>query len=98
MAIVLQQQKKKTNWFTIGIFISFLFLVLLSVYLLFFTGVPGIEVIAPTVLESAAKLSEEAKTFDPAVVTGHLFFQGAKKYGGLPSIGALGRNNPFVGF
>ncbi len=94
MAIVIEQNKKKFSWFGIFTIIFFVMLILFGGYFLFFAPTPGIEVVAPSGLKSAVDLSKI--TFDPSSVVNSRQFKSLKIYTGLPSVGVIGRSNPFV--
>jgi len=96
MAVILEQPKRKTNWLALAVFI-FLFLVIIGGgYFLFFAPTPGIEIIAPSQLEELSGLA--GAEFDPAKLINDPIFKGLRQYGSLPSVGQLGRDNPFVSF
>ena len=94
MAIIIEQNKKKISWFGILATLFFVFLILFGGYFLFFAPTPGIEIVAPSRLESAVNLSKI--TFDPSSVVNSRQFKVLKIYTGLPSVGNLGRANPFA--
>jgi len=96
MAIVLEQQKRGTNWFAIIVFVFFLIVIVGGGYYLFFAPVPGIEIIAPLALETAAELSQ--LQLDPTALINNPVLKNLRQYGSLPGTGALGRENPFVSF
>lgn len=96
MAILIEQQNRKTNWFAIFIFL-FLFAVILGGgYFLFFSPTPGIDVIIPNSLESVEALSEVQ--IDPSAIVANPILKNLRQYGSEPSIGTVGRQNPFMGF
>ena len=96
MAVVLEQQKRKTNWFAVVVFIFILAVILGLAYFLFFAPTPGIEIIAPSQLEEAAGLAE--LELDSNKLISDPVLKSLKQYGTQPSIGVLGKDNPFVGF
>ncbi len=96
MAIVLKEQKKRINWFVFLVFIFFLVIIIGGAYLLFFTPLPGIETLAPSTLKSTTELSQV--DFDPAQIISNPTLNTLRQYGNLPSVGNLGRDNPFLGF
>ncbi len=96
MAIIIEQNKKKISWFGIFTTLFFVVLILGGGYFLFFAPIPGIEVVAPSGLESAVDLAKI--TFDPSGVVNSRQFKSLKIYTGLPSVGGLGRSNPFQPF
>ena len=96
MAILIEQQKRKTNWFGILTFLFLLLVIFGGGYFLFFSPTPGIEVIIPSSLESAEQLSEVQ--IDPSALIANPALKKLRMYGGQPSIGTVGRQNPFLGF
>ena len=96
MAIIIQQQKKKMNWFALLIFLFFFAVIFGGAYFLFFTPLPGIEIIVPTTLKSAGKLSQV--DFDSSKIITDPKLKTLRQYGDLPNTGELGRDNPFLGF
>lgn len=93
MAIIVEQQQRKINWFAIVIFVFLLAVIFGGGYFLFFAPTPGIEIIAPTDLASAEKLSE--LTLDPSQVINNPALKGLRQQGTVPSTGTLGKQNPF---
>ena len=96
MAIIIEQNKKKAGWFGILVTLLLTAIILAGGYYLFFAPTPGIEIVAPLALRSAVNLSKI--TFDPASVINSRQFKSLKVYTGLPSVGNLGRSNPFQPF
>ncbi len=96
MAIVLEQQKRRTNWFAVIVFIFILAVILGLAYFLFFAPTPGIEIIVPSQLEEAAGLAE--LELDPNKLISDPVLKSLRQYGTQPSIGIIGRDNPFVEF
>lgn len=93
MAIVIEQNKKRFSWFGFFITLFFFGVIFAGGYYLFFAPTPGIEILAPLPLQSAAELAR--LTFDPASVVNSREFKRLKIYTGVPSTGVLGRSNPF---
>ncbi|OGY63093.1 MAG: hypothetical protein A2745_01595 [Candidatus Harrisonbacteria bacterium RIFCSPHIGHO2_01_FULL_44_13] len=96
MAILVSEQKKPINWFAIIFVVILIALVAGGAYYLFFAPTPGIEIIVPPSLQSVTKISQVE--FDPAAVVNSRAFKVLRSYTGLPSVGTLGRGNPFIGF
>lgn len=96
MAIIIQEQKKSVNWFAIVTVAIILFVILLSAYFLFFAAQPAIEVLIPPPLETAAEITKAQ--FDPAIVINSSDFRALRSYIGLPTVGSLGRPNPFISY
>lgn len=93
MAIVLEEGRK-FNWKGVITGTAVLAVIAAGLYFLFFAPVPGIEVIAPPAVQSAAELS--AVQFDPASVVNSDDFRALRRYTGEPTVGQIGRVNPFV--
>jgi hypothetical protein len=96
MAIVVKETKNGVNWFSLLVTVFFLIVIIGGGYLLFFTETPGIEVVSPSVLRSTSEIAEIQ--LDPSGVVNHPELKGLKQYGGLPSVGNVGRPNPLLGF
>lgn len=94
MAIVIEQNKKKFSWYGVLVTLFFLTIILVGGYYLFFAPTPGIEIVAPNSFQSAVNLARI--TFDPASVVNSSQFKSLRVYTGLPTVGNLGRNNPFL--
>ena len=94
MAIIVPQQQRKTNWFAILVFVFLLLVILGGGYFLFFAPTPGIEIITPTPLESAEKLSQVK--LDPSKIINDPILKTFRQYGTVPSTGNVGRPNPFI--
>ena len=67
-----------------------------AVYFLFFTPVPAIEVIISPSVQSSAELA--GLKLDTAAVTNSQQFRSLRRYIGQPSVGQIGRENPFIKF
>ncbi len=96
MAILMEQQQRKTNWFAIIVFLFLLAVIAGGGYFLFFSPTPGIDIIIPRSLDSAEALSEIQ--IDPSAIIGSPVLKSLRQYGSEPSIGTVGRQNPFTGF
>lgn len=95
MALVFEEEKK-FSWKGIAIVAAALAVIGGAVYFLFFTPVPAIEVIVSPSIRSAEELS--TVQFDPASVVNSEKFRSLRRYTGQPSIGKIGRVNPFIKF
>ena len=95
MAIVLEE-KQQSSWKTIITVLLIIGFFAGGVYFLFFKEVPGIETIVPSQLKSTTELSKVQ--FDPAGVMNSDAFRALRRYAGQPSIGQVGRPNPFIRF
>ncbi len=95
MALIMQQEERRgSNWFAVFVFF-FLFAVILGGgYFLFFSATPGIEIIAPTSLQKTEAISQA--TIDSSRVINNPVLKTFREYGTVPSIGTIGRSNPFI--
>lgn len=91
MAILIQEQQA-FNWKALVIFIVSLLAVGGSIYYLFFAPVPGIEIIAPASVKSTMELSNVELDLS---VSAELI-KNFRRYTGQPSVGQIGKENPFV--
>lgn len=96
MAIIVEENKKGFNWLAIVVFIFLLAVIFGGAYLLFFAPTPGIEVVAPTLLKTTAEISQIR--FDASAVINHPSLKTLRQFGGLPTVGQLGRPNPLISF
>lgn len=96
MPIIIEQQKRKTNWLGALVFIFLLIVIVGGGYFLFFAPTPGIEIIAPSQLEEVSGLAEAQ--FDPTKLINDPVLKSLRQYGTQPSPGPLGRDNPFISF
>ncbi len=96
MAIILKEQKKGINWFAILVFVFLFAVVIGGGYFLFFAATPGIEIVAPSSLQSTSDIA--SVRFDPSRVVNHQTLKSLRQLGGLPGIGVLGRSNPLINF
>jgi hypothetical protein len=95
MAIVFEKQKKPVNWILIlSIAFAVIFISGLAYYL-FFAPTPQIDIVLPAPLSDAGIISSLEFT-DPGVVLSSPEFKNLKLYVGTPSVGTLGRSNPFI--
>ncbi|MDO8429919.1 MAG: hypothetical protein Q7S73_00955 [bacterium] len=95
MAIILEE-KKQFNW-KILITISVIVLIVGGgAWLLFFAPAPAIEIIAPSSARSTSELSNVQ--LDVSGVITDEKFRSLRRYTGQPSVGQVGRANPFIKF
>jgi uncharacterized membrane protein YukC len=94
MAIVIEEEKREINWFSIGIIILIISTVIIAAYYLFFAPVPFIEKIAPARLQSLQDLS--MIKLEPEAIVSSPNFQILRRYVNPIEIGPVGKNNPFV--
>lgn len=98
MALVFEE-KKEFNWKGLIVFGGAIILAAATVYFLFFTPVPAIEVILPPAVKSTAEISTVALRPNLDSVMKELPPQGKlRRYVSQQSIGQIGRPNPFVKF
>lgn len=96
MAIVLEGEKKRFNWKILALILAIVGVIGGGIYFLFFAPTPAIEVITSPAVRSASELS--GIRFDPAAVVNSDAFRSLRRYSGDPTIGRVGRTNPFVKF
>ena len=96
MAILLEQQKRKMDWFSLGVTAFVIFCIIFGIYFLFLAPTPGIEIVVPLALQSAGKVS--SLQVDPSTVLNSREFRSLRSYTGLPGLGVTGRPNPFLPF
>jgi hypothetical protein len=96
MAIVIENRKSNFNFFSFLFFIFLFVVVIGGAYYLFFAPTPGIEIVAPSSLESSEKIADVK--FDPSSVIGNPALKNLRQYSAPPEPGDLGRNNPFASF
>jgi hypothetical protein len=94
MAIVFEKQKKQVNWIVILFILFSSGFVVFAAYYLFFAPTPRIDLVLPEQLERAGQISR-LEFIDPAAVLTSPVFKSLRTYIGSPSIGSLGRSNPF---
>jgi len=94
MAIVIEEEKRKINWLSIGIIILIISTIIIAAYYLFFTPVPFIEKIAPARLQSLQDLSRIK--LEPEAIINSSNFQILRQYVNPIEIGPVGKNIPFV--
>jgi hypothetical protein len=96
MAIVLEGEQKKFNWKLPIVILLIIGAIGGGIYFLFFAPTPVIEVIVSPAVRSASELS--GIRFDPAAVVNSDAFRSLRRYSTDPTIGRVGRTNPFVEF
>ncbi len=96
MAIVIEEQKKKINWFALAVVILLVAVVALSAYYLFFAPTPLVEKVAPARLQSIQELS--SIKLQPDMVISNPSFQILKQYVNPIEIqiDSVGKTNPFA--
>ena len=96
MAIIIEEEKRKINWFAAFVIILVLAILFVSVYYLFFSGEPLIEKVIPLQPELQSLNQLSSVKFDPALITDNNLFQLLKKYVNPIEIGPTGKDNPFL--
>ena len=97
MAILIESEKKPTNWFGLVIFILVLLLLAAAVYYLFFVSPPLLEkIILPASLEETRQI--KGVRVDVTSVAGDPVFRSLRQHVNPPVLGAVGRPNPFMPF
>ena len=94
MAIVIQEEKRKINWFGLGVVFLITATAFTLIYYLFFVKPPLIEKVAPPKLQSIKELS--SIKLDPNAVINDPRFQTLKIYANQIEIGQVGKANPFM--
>ena len=94
MAIIIEEEKKAIPWFPIIVGILIVLALGMGTYYLFFAPTPAIEVVLPPALKSAEVLA--TIDIDPTSVINSRSFRSLRVYTGLPSVGELGKANPFL--
>jgi lipoprotein signal peptidase len=94
MAIQIEQEKKKTNWFNLVLVALFIVVLFLVTYFIFFKKPELIDVVAPGSLQSISQISQIQLDPTPVVQTLNKYFTG--NYGAALTIPTPGRSNPFA--
>jgi len=94
MAIVVEQERKKINWFAVLLIIFIIAVLGGVIYYLFFISVPLIDKAVPVSLQSLKDLS--AAHLQPETILNSSDFQLLRQYVNPIEIGAVGKTNPFV--
>ncbi len=96
MAIVVEEEKKSTNWAAVASTIVVIGVLFVGGYLLFFKKPELIDVVSPG---SASDLNKISKiTFNPEEVINSSVFKSLRQFGGSVSNQTPGRSNPFKPF
>lgn len=93
MAIVVEQEKKKINWFAVLLTIFLIAVVGGAIYYFFFVAPPLLEKIAPLPLQSLRDLSYAE--LNPETILNSPDFQILRQYVNPIEIGPVGKINPF---
>ncbi len=93
MAIVVEEEKKSTNWITVLSVGAFLVIVFFGGYYLFFKQPELIDIVAPVELERIRAISEV--NFNPRDVLDSPTFKTLRDFSGMLSTPRTGKANPF---
>lgn len=93
MAIVIQEEKRKINWFALGVVVLIMAIIFGAIYYLFFVQPSLIEKATSPQLQSVKDLSEIK--LDTDAIFNNPNFQILKQYINPIEIGQAGKNNPF---
>jgi hypothetical protein len=96
MAIIIEEEKRKINWFNLAVGVFIVVLLAVAVYYLFFISPPLIEKVAPVRLQSLEELS--SIKLEPEAILNNPNFQILKQYANPIEIneGLVGKVNPFA--
>ncbi len=94
MALIMEQKPPRgSNWFAISVFIFVFALIVLGGYFLFFSPTPLIDTIVPSGGVTVETISEVK--LDSSKIVNDPVLKTFREYGTVPSIGTVGRPNPF---
>lgn len=94
MAIVIQEERRKINWFALSVILLIAAIIIGAAYYLFFVQPSLIEKAAPLNLQSIKEIS--SIKLDPEAIVNNSRFQILKQYAEPIEIGPVGKSNPFV--
>jgi len=94
MAIIIEEEKRKINWFAFGVVIIIIAVLSAAIYYLFFASTPFAEKVAPPQLQSISELS--SIKLQPEAIVNNPYFQILKPYVNPIQIGPIGKTNPFL--
>lgn len=94
MALIIEQNRRRVNWFGIFVFLFFLIVIFGGGYFLFFGPTPAIEILSPIQLDSAERIAEVK--LDAETIMENSVLKNFREYGTAPGVGSLGRSNPFL--
>jgi len=95
MAIVIEEEKKRTNWTGIVFTVVFIAIIFIGGYYLFFTKPELLtDIGAPTRLQELNQLTKLVK-FDPKTVIEAPNFKLLRDYSSVLTLPPAGRDNPF---
>ncbi|MFH1346883.1 MAG: hypothetical protein ABIH10_01385 [Spirochaetota bacterium] len=94
MAIIIEEEKRKINWFPLILIISITGIVIILAYYLFFAQTPLIEKVIPQSIQSLKDLS--GIKLSPEDVINNPKFQILRQYINPVESGPAGKSNPFL--
>jgi len=97
MAIIIEEDKNKSNIMGIAGWVAFVAIILFAVYYVFFAPAESVIVVPPANLTSITPISEI--TLYPQDVANNKTFQSLQQYVSSSSVqspAAVGRTNPFI--
>jgi len=94
MAILIEEEKRKINWFALVIVVLIIAAIIGATYYLFFSPTPLIEKVVPSSVQSLQVLSNIK--LQPELIINNPKFQVLKTYINPIETGAVGKNNPFL--
>jgi len=94
MAIIIEEEKRKINWFALVIVVLIIATIVGATYYLFFAPTPLIEKVVPSSIQSLQILSNIK--LQPELIINNPKFEVLKTYINPVEIGATGKSNPFL--
>jgi len=94
MAIIIEEEKRRINWFALILAASFIGITIALTYYLFFAPTPLIEKVIPQSIQSLKDLS--GIKLSPEDVINNSKFQILRQYINPAESGSVGKNNPFA--
>ncbi len=94
MAIIIEGEKRKINWFASAIVVLVVFSIATATYYLFFASTPLIEKVVPSSVQSLQVIS--SIKLQPELIINDPKFQILKQYVNPVGVGAIGKSNPFL--
>ena len=96
MAIIVQEEKKPTNWFNIVIIAIFIVVLFLVMYFVFFKKPELVEVVVPSKLQNLNQISQARLDPGPVIDVVQKYF--SNNFNDSVVIPTPGRANPFSPF
>lgn len=94
MAIIIEGEKRRINWFALAIVVLVVLVISTATYYLFFASTPLIEKVVPSSVQSLQVLS--SIKLQPELIINDPKFQILKQYVGPVEVGTTGKSNPFL--